>query len=562
MADSQAKPSFAETIAPTAGLKGKDFDSTEASPEGTPSIRSEELVVGGYGSDHHHAFAKPEVAEYWRGVYEAAQYEGRHRFDPDVTWSAEEEKKLLRKIDWRIMTWCWLMFLALDLNRRNINRAISDDMLSELGMNTNDYNTGQTIFLLSFLSAELPSGLISKKVGPDRWIPFIITAWSITSAAQAGLTNRAGYFACRCILGLLMGGFIPDTVLYITYWYKTRELPIRLSWFWTVLSVCNILGSFIAAGVLQMRGLQGWSGWQWLFLIEGVVTAMIGLASWGLLPASIGQTRGGLRGKNGWFSEREEKILINRLLRDDPSKGDMNNRQAVNLQRLWKAFSDYDLWPLYLVGLTTYVPPQPPQNYLSFILRQMGFSTFEANLLTIPSQFLFGVNLLIISWISEKLNERAFTASMANIWILPWLAALVALGSSASDWVRYALLTGLLSYPYCHAIVVSWNSRNSNSVRTRAVSAALYNMFVQSGNIIGVNIYREDDRPYYIRGNRILLGICCFNIILLPLVKFYYVSKNKRREAKWREMSGEEQVDYVKHTTDEGAKRLDFRFSH
>lgn len=120
---------------------------------------------------------------------------------------------------------------------------------------------------------------------------------------------------------------------------------------------------------------------------------MIGLASWGLLPASIGQTRGGLRGKNGWFSEREEKILINRLLRDDPSKGDMNNRQAVNLQRLWKAFSDYDLWPLYLVGLTTYVPPQPPQNYLSFILRQMGFSTFEANLLTIPSQFLFGVNV-------------------------------------------------------------------------------------------------------------------------------------------------------------------------
>lgn len=98
MADSQAKPSFAETIAPTAGLKGKDFDSTEASPEGTPSIRSEELVVGGYGSDHHHVFAKPEVAEYWRGVYEAAQYEGRHRFDPDVTWSAEEEKKLLRKV--------------------------------------------------------------------------------------------------------------------------------------------------------------------------------------------------------------------------------------------------------------------------------------------------------------------------------------------------------------------------------------------------------------------------------------------------------------------------------
>lgn len=104
------------------------------------------------------------------------------------------------------------MFVALDLNRRNINRAISDNMLPELGMTTNDFNTGQTIFLLSFLAAELPSGLISKKLGPDRFIPFIITAWSIVSAAQAGLTNKSGYYACRCLLGLLMGGFIPDTV--------------------------------------------------------------------------------------------------------------------------------------------------------------------------------------------------------------------------------------------------------------------------------------------------------------------------------------------------------------
>jgi len=90
-----------------------------------------------------------------------------------------------------------------------------------------------------------------------------------------------------------------------------------------------------------------------LFLIEGTLTFCVGIASWGLMPASIAQTKGWLRGKNGWFTEREEKILVNRLLRDDPSKGDMNNRQAVNLSRLWKCVKDYDLWPLYLIGLTT-----------------------------------------------------------------------------------------------------------------------------------------------------------------------------------------------------------------
>lgn len=93
-------------------------------------------------------------------------------------------------------------------------------------MNTNDFNYGQTIFLLSFLAAELPSGLISKKLGPDIWIPFIIVAWSVVSAAQAGLTNRAGYYTIRCLLGLLMGGFIPDTVRSNLTYNGQNETPL------------------------------------------------------------------------------------------------------------------------------------------------------------------------------------------------------------------------------------------------------------------------------------------------------------------------------------------------
>jgi hypothetical protein len=213
----------------------------------------------------------------------------------------------------------------------------------------------------------------------------------------------------------------------------------------------------------------------------------------------------------------------------------------------------------------------------------MGFSVFQANLLTIPSQFIYGVQvricryhqtfnsiptdpspsqLLVISWLSERFNERTFIASISNIWFLPWLIALVALGSTASDWVRYALLSGLLSYPYCHAILVAWNSRNSNSVRTRAVSAALYNMFVQSGNIIASNIYREEDRPYYIKGNKVLLAINCYNLALFVFVKYYYVKKNARRQRAWERLTGEEKVEYVRTTDEEGAKRLDFRFAH
>jgi hypothetical protein len=151
----------------------------------------------------------------------------------------------------------------------------------------------------------------------------------------------------------------------------------------------------------------------------------------------------------------------------------MIGSQAVGPSRLLKAASDWEMWPLYLIGLTAYIPPAPVNTYLSYILRQLGFSVFQANLLAIPSQFLFAVQLLILSRLSQKANERSILSSLSNIWILPWLIALVTLPATASPWVRYACLTGLLSYPYCHAILVSWNAKNSNSVRTRAVSAAV-----------------------------------------------------------------------------------------
>ena len=114
--------------------------------------------------------------------------------------------------------------------------------------------------------------------------------------------------------------------MWLTYYYKSNELPVRLSWFWTALSTVNILGSFLAAGVLQMRGIAGWGGWRWLFLLEGIITLIIGVLSWGLMPPGPCQTKNWFRGKNGWFTDHEETILVNRLLRDDPSKGDMNNR--------------------------------------------------------------------------------------------------------------------------------------------------------------------------------------------------------------------------------------------
>lgn len=120
----------------------------------------------------------------------------------------------------------------------------------------------------------------------------------------------------------------------------------------------------------------------------------------------------------------------------------------------------------------------------------------------------------------------------------------------------------MVGHPYVHAILVAITSRNAGSVRTRTVASALYNMCVQASSIIAQNIYREDDKPLYRRGNKFLIGICCFNFLLFGGAKVFYVVVNRRRERVWGAMTREEKDEYLRTTTDKGNKRLDFRFAH
>lgn len=114
------------------------------------------------------------------------------------------------------MVWVWIMFSSLDLVRRNINRAVSDNMLDDLNVNTNDYNTGQTIYLVTFLAAELPGGLISKKVGPFRYTPAVICLWGGLCMVQAAMKSRRSFWLLRALLGIAQGGFIPEMVGIVT----------------------------------------------------------------------------------------------------------------------------------------------------------------------------------------------------------------------------------------------------------------------------------------------------------------------------------------------------------
>ncbi|KAI5924220.1 major facilitator superfamily domain-containing protein [Camillea tinctor] len=498
----------------------------------------------------------------------AAQYtprddwENLHRFDPLARWTWGEEDAVVRKIDWRIMAWTAVMFTALELDRANLGQALTDNFLEDMHMSTNDYNLGNTVYALCFLAGEFPSQLLAKWLGPDRWIPVQIILFSIVSASQFALNSRPSFLVCRALLAFLQGGFIPECVLYLSYFYKHHELTIRLSFFWTGMFVADILAAIIAFGLLHMRGVSGHSGWRWLFLIEGLITGTVGLLSFVMMPPGPTQTASWSRGKNGWFTPREEIIMVNRVIRDDPSKGTMHNRQPITPKLLWRSLTDIDLWPLYFIGLTFNIPTLSPQQYLSLSLRGLGFDTFQTNLLSIPYLVLKIFNMLALSTLAEYTGQLAACASIFQFWCLPFLIYLrVVDTTSASKWLTWAMISLLLAAPLAHPVQVGWISRNSNTVRSRAVGAALYNMFLQAGVIISSNIYRADDAPLYRRGNSILVGLLGLNLVLYVIAKSYYRWRNRTREQKWNSLTPEEKLVYLSDHQDKGNKRLDFRFA-
>ncbi|KAK3319635.1 major facilitator superfamily domain-containing protein [Cercophora scortea] len=512
--------------------------------------------------DKENPFLNPEVADRWRAVYEEANYECRHFFDPTLTWTEEEEKVIIRKIDWHVCAWACVMFFALQVDRGNLAQAIADNMLDDLHIDTNDYNYGNVVFLVSFLLAELPSQLVSKKIGPDRWIPMQIVLWSAVAISQCALQGRGSFLATRCLLGLLEGGFIPDIVLWLSYFFTSRELPIRLAYFWTTLSLTTIITSLLAFAILRLRSTTSWAGWRWLFLIEGLITLTIGLASFFMMPASAVQTKTWFRPK-GWFTDRQVAIVVNRVLRDDPSKGDMHNRQAITPRRLWQAMKDYDLWPLYAIGLIAYIPQAPVNYYVTLTLRSLGFSPLNTNLLTIPASAAHIITLILLTNLSERLNERTFVSMLQSVWTLPCVIALAFWPDVIKNqWGTYALITVLLSYPYCHAILVAWTSKNANNVGARTVSAALYNMSVQLGNVCANFIYQKDDLPLYRQGNKRLVIINCLSIGLFLFTKGYYIFRNRQKAKVWDALSEQEQSDYIRNTKLQGSRRLDFKFAH
>lgn len=258
--------------------------SVESSSTGGDSSNLAPLAV-------EHEFQDPKKCDHWLNIYKKVNYEGLVRFDPVFVWTKDEERRVVFRTEWRVCFVAFLFFVALDIDRYNMANATAGTLLQDLNLTTNDYNLGSTVNLVCFLASELPSQLLSKKIGPDRWIPLQLTLWSLVATFQSFMQNKVGFLVCRGLLGALQGGFIPDICLWMSYFYTSSEMSTRLGYFYVANPLTQAISSLLSYAIFFLHGHGGWAGWRWVFMIQGLVTLVVGIAAFFLMPPSVTQTR-------------------------------------------------------------------------------------------------------------------------------------------------------------------------------------------------------------------------------------------------------------------------------
>src|SRR3569833_752870 len=193
------------------------------------------------------------------------------------------EQAIMRKIAWRIVPFLMLSYFIAFLDRVNAGFAALQ-MNHDIGLTQAAFGLGGGLFYVTYVLFEIPSNLAMKKVGPRLWIARIMLSWGLVSAAMAFVTGPYSFYAVRLLLGAAEAGFFPGVILYLTYWFPRAYRARIIAIFMVAITVSSFLGSPISASLLQVDGVLGLRGWQWMFFLEAVPAVLLGLATIFVLP--------------------------------------------------------------------------------------------------------------------------------------------------------------------------------------------------------------------------------------------------------------------------------------
>ncbi|MEF9481062.1 MFS transporter [Ralstonia sp. 1B3] len=290
---------------------------------------------------------------------------------------------------WRLVPFLLLCYVVAYLDRVNVGFA-KLQMLNDLKFSETIYGLGAGIFFIGYFLFEVPSNVILHRVGARIWIARIMISWGIISAAMMFVTTPAMFYVMRFLLGLAEAGFFPGIILYLTYWYPAQRRGRTTTFFMTAIALSGVIGGPISGWAMKaFAGVYGLAGWQWMFLIEGIPSIIVGIFVLAYLDDRISHAK--------WLTDEEKRCSPATSPRKTPRK---KTRPSVLSwpARVWLMSLIYFSFVMGLYGVSFWLPT---------LIKQTGVADpLSVGLLTAIPYGAAVVAMVLVARSADRLRER------------------------------------------------------------------------------------------------------------------------------------------------------------
>jgi MFS family permease len=361
-------------------------------------------------------------------------------------WQLADEKRAVRKIDTTVLLLLFLGLLVFQLDRMNLASALTGGFREAIDIDQSTINLGNQIMFIGVIVFEIPLNMLLQRVGPRKWIAPQVLIFGITATMQVFIRDRNGFLVMRAMLGLAEASYIPSSIYTLSTWYRKRELGTRVAVFFFGMFGGNALSPILASGILQLDGVRGIAGWQWLFLLEGVLTTAVGFVLLGALPGSPDEPWPLLKSGLVAFTAKDLCILRERLEDDDSEKRTGSQGMAIPWKLVRQTVLHYKRWPSYLSTFCVFATWSPLTTYTPSILVSLGFDRTTANALAAVGASLALAVVFAFARLSDRTNRRGLCVILAQICYLITLIIARQVQPSAGRWSRWGLWTAVNAF--------------------------------------------------------------------------------------------------------------------
>ena len=258
------------------------------------------------------------------------------------------EARAYSKVTWRLLPFLFACYVFAYLDRVNVGFA-KLQMLSDLKFSETVYGLDAGIFFIGYFLFEVPSNLIMYRVGARVWIGRIMITWGILAGLMMIVRTPTSFYILRFLLGAAEAGFIPGILLYLTYWYPAQRRGRVMAFFLTGIPISGVVGGPLSGWIMQtFQGVNGWAGWQWLFLLEALPAFLAGVVALFYLTDDIHHAK--------WLSEEERRVLQNAVKEEAGKKEHHSMKDAFSEPKVWLLAVTYAFFLMGLYGVSFCLP--------------------------------------------------------------------------------------------------------------------------------------------------------------------------------------------------------------